>query len=399
MSFEEVWPRLTALRSDDAPAATLAWKVVYARRAQPLLLPTGSARRRGAAVSFFVRSRRWRWWARALLALDRWMPDAGLLPEVRIDHFAAATLFGDAAHATAIYVGSPGPLQKLTILCPCHGDEPARVAKVSLHASADAVVAREAQWLRTLGAAPTTEGFVPRLLDDGALPGGRRYIVMTALPEGATSLRFGPQHRAFLAALAEKGRSEHWSASAAVTRLRERIRAVCALLGEAHCRLLEEGLLEIEASLERRPLPGCLLHGDFAPWNVRLTPERVFVFDWEYAQTSGNPLQDYLHFHLMPRVLQTRRTRVGPVFMRSLLKRAAAYAGEAFGADSGVVEVAGPLAVHYLLDTISFYVEASGYMDARHPVMRAYLQLLERRQAWLPRVAEALPVERIGYGG
>lgn len=398
MSFDEVWPRLTALRSPQAPGTTLAWKILYGRRAQPLLLPAALRRRDGAAVSFFVRSRRWRWWARLLLALDRWMPEMGLLPEVRIDHFPAATLFGDAAHATAIYVGSPGPLQKLTLLCPQQGEVPARVAKVSLHASADGAVEREAQWLRTLGAAPTTAAFVPRLLDDGALPGGRRYVVMTALPDGETSLRFGAQHRAFLAALADWGHGEHWSAGAAVARLRERIRTVRALLGGAHCRLLDDGLAEVEASLDRLTLPGCVLHGDFAPWNVRLTAERVFVFDWEYAQTSGNPLQDYLHFHLMPRVLQVRRTRVGPAFMRKLLARAAAYASEAFGPESGVGEAAGPLAVHYLLDTISFYVEASGYMDARHPVMRAYIQLLERRDAWLPRAAEVLAVERIGYG-
>lgn len=398
MSFDEVWPRLTALRSAQASGPTLSWKVLYARRAQPLLLSTAARRRGGAAVSFFVRSRRWRWWAHLLLALDRWMPEAGLLPEVRIDHFPAAALFGDGAHATAIYVGSPGPLQKLTLFCPRQDDGPARVAKVSLHASADGAVAREAHWLRTLGASPATAEFMPHLLGDGTLPGGRRYIVMTALPEGATSVRFGPQHRAFLAALAEKGRSEHWSAGTALARLRERIRAVRLLLGDAHCRLLDDGLLEVEASLEWRALPGCLLHGDFAPWNVRLTAERVFVFDWEYAQASGNPLQDYLHFHLMPRVLQPRATRVGPAFMRSLVARAAAHAVDTFGAGSRVGEAAGPLAVHYLLDTVSFYVEASGYMDARHPVMRAYLHLLERRAAWLPRVAEIVPAEGIGYG-
>ncbi len=398
MSFEEVWPRLTALRSTDSPGRTLAWKVLYGRRAQPLLLPVGSGRRSRAAIAFFVRNRRWRWWGRLLLSLDRWMPDAGLLPEVHIDHFPVATLFGEAAASTAIYVGSPGPLQKLTILCPRHHDEPARVAKVSLHASADRAVAREAQWLRALGASPSTASFVPRLVDDGTLPCGRRYVVMSALPEGVTSLRFGAQHRAFLAALAEKGRSENWAASAAVLRLRERIRTVRCLLGDAHRQLLEEGLFEAESALASRALPACLLHGDFAPWNVRLTPERVFVFDWEYAQARGNPLQDFLHFHLMPRVLQARRTRVGPGYMRSLLKRAAAYATEAFGAGSGVAEAAGPLTIHYLLDTISFYVEASGYMDARHPVMRAYLMLLERRDAWLPKAAEPLPVERIGYG-
>jgi len=398
MSFEEVWPRLTALRSSESPDRTLAWKVLYGRRPQPLLLPVADGRRGRAAIRFFVRSRRWRWWGRLLLSIDRWMPDAGLLPEVHIDHFPVATLFGEGAASTSIYVGSPGPLQKLTIMCPRHLDEPARVAKVSLHASADRAVAREAEWLRMLAATPSTAGFVPRLLDDGTFSCGRRYLVMCALPDGTTSLHFGHQHRAFLAALADKGRSENWTVTTAVQRLHERVRVVRCLLGDGHRQLFEDGLEEVEAALAGRSLPGCLLHGDFAPWNVRLTPERVYVFDWEYAQSRGNPLQDFLHFHLMPRVLQSRRTRVGPAYMRALVQRAADYAAAAFGADGGVAEAAGPLTIHYLLDTVSFYVEASGYMDARHPVMRAYLTLLERRHAWLPNAAEPLSVERIGYG-
>ena len=398
MSFDEVWPRLTALRSAQAPSATLSWKVMYARRGQPLLLPVGPARRRRAAVAFFARSRSWRWWAQLLLSLDRWMPKAGLLPEVRLDHFPTAMMFGAAARSTSLFVGSPGPLQKLTVLCPRHGDEPARVAKISLHASADRAVLREAQWLRALGATPATAGFVPRLVEDGSLPGGRRFLIMLALPQGATTPRFGARHREFLVALAEKGHVERWSVNSAVVRLRERLRSVRGLLNDAHLQLLDLALLETEAALGRRPLPASLLHGDFTPWNVRLTPERLFVFDWEYAQARGNPLQDYLHFHLMPRVLHPRRLMVGPGFMRRLLERAAAYAGDVFGADSGVADAAGPLAVHYLLDTISFYVEASGYMDARHPVTRAYLNLLERRASWLPREAEPVAEGRIGYG-
>lgn len=399
MSFDEVWPQLSALRTAEAPAAASAWKVMYAWRPQPLLLPADDAARARAALGFFVRSRGWRAWGRLLLLLDRWMPDAGLLPEVRPDHFPAAALFGVPGYrATALYCGSPGPLQKLTILGSGADGDDALVAKVALHPSADNAVAREAHWLRALAAAPATAAFMPRFVNEGVLPGGRRFVVTGALMHAAAGLRFERRHLDFLAVLAEKGRSERWTVAPALMRLRDRLRTVRGVLNDSHLRLLEAALEEIERSLGGQPLPACMLHGDFAPWNVRLRADRLFVFDWEYAQTHGNPLQDYLHFHLMPRVLQARRWMVGPGFMRCLLTCAAGYANEVFGEESGIADAAGALAVHYLLDTVTFYVEASGYMDARHTVMRAYLQLLENRRHWAQLAAGALTAERVGYG-
>src|SRR3546814_19605916 len=63
-------------------------------------------------------------------------------------------------------------------------------------------------------------------------------------------------------------------------------------------------LEEVEQSIGQTWLPTCLLHSDFAPWNVRLAEQHLYVFDWEYAEESGNPIQDFLHFHLIQRALQ-----------------------------------------------------------------------------------------------
>jgi hypothetical protein len=69
--------------------------------------------------------------------------------------------------------------------------------------------------------------------------------------------------------------------------------------------------------------------------------------------------------------------------MAPLLSRAGRHADSVFGVRSGVAEAAGALAMHYLLDVITFYVEASRCLDPRHPVLRAYLRLLEQRGQWL----------------
>jgi len=47
-----------------------------------------------------------------------------------------------------------------------------------------------------------------------------------------------------------------------------------------------------------------LLHGDFAPWNIRKKYDgELFVFDWEFADESGVPWLDALHFEFQLSIL------------------------------------------------------------------------------------------------
>jgi len=283
--------------------------------------------------------------------------------------------------ACAVLCGSPGPLQKVTILHTPHDDAPPRVAKVALRESADGAVAIEEFWLRELNAAPRLAPFVPRLTAAGALSGGRRYVAMSALPGTDSSYTFGPAHRRFLAALAgaDSG-AMPWRDAPSFLTLRARAAALGPLLGDERG-LVEAVLVEIERRIGNRTLPACLAHGDFAPWNLRVERGELLVFDWEYAQAGANPLQDFFHFHLISRV--ARGKQFDAFAMAALLPEAAAHGREIFGAASGVDRAAGALALHYLLDVITFYTDADQGLQARHPVLRAYLGLLARRDAWL----------------
>ncbi len=40
-----------------------------------------------------------------------------------------------------------------------------------------------------------------------------------------------------------------------------------------------------------------LLHGDFAPWNLRLERDAISAFDWEYGVLDALPGLDELHHH------------------------------------------------------------------------------------------------------
>lgn len=385
MSLAHLIPQL-AMLGDGRPenGGEMAWKVLYARRSQPLLVPMNlrSARQ---AVAFFIRNPLLRAWGNVLLLLDRLVPRSRLLSTVKLERFPARILFGTSNLAeTALYWGFPGPLQKLTMYCPGADGEQPRVAKVALQASADHAIAQEAHWLGMLGGSQPTAKYLPQLLDHGTLPCGRRYLAMLALPQGRQMQQFNDLHRNFLKVLAGQSvRVGPWRESAPFMRLKKRIIAILPLIEPHHQDLLQNTLDEIDRLIGAQALPACLVHSDFTPWNLGIADGKLFVFDWEYAEAAGNPLQDFLHFHLMPRALQHWPMRTA--LMPWLVAAAAAHGKEVFGSESGVGEASGALALHYLLDTVTFYAEASGYLAPKHPVVRTYLRLLESRDAWMPR--------------
>ena len=51
-----------------------------------------------------------------------------------------------------------------------------------------------------------------------------------------------------------------------------------------------------------------LMHGDFAPWNVKVSGGRWTVLDWERGERVGIPAWDWLHFVVQPAVLVRRET-------------------------------------------------------------------------------------------
>jgi len=384
MSLAQLMPQLATLRDEQADSTSaVAWKVLYAHRSQPLLVPMDPRRAR-QAVAFFIRNPLLRLWGNALLMLDRTIPIIRLLSTVKLEDFPTRVLFGTSNLAeTALYCGFPGPLQKLTMYYPGTDGEPGRVAKIALHASADPAIEQEAHWLGMLSESPLTAPYLPRLLDHGKLPCGRRYLAMLAVPQGRRVMRFNHLHRNFLKVLAQQHITvKPWRESAPFLRLKQRVAAIQSLVAPEHRELIQNVFNEIENRIGDQALPACMVHSDFTPWNLGISNGKLFVFDWEYAEENGNPLQDFLHFHLMPRALQRLPMRVA--LMPLLIADASRHGRDTFGEHSGVLEAGGVLTLHYLLDTVTFYTEASDHLDPKHPVVRDYVRLLESRHEWLP---------------
>jgi hypothetical protein len=69
-------------------------------------------------------------------------------------------------------------------------------------------------------------------------------------------------------------------------------------------------------------LPLSLCHRDFAPWNTRVGPGGLFVFDWDGAQDGTIPLYDLFHFQAIQAALFARQDILPdlPLLRRALKK-------------------------------------------------------------------------------
>lgn len=195
--------------------------------------------------------------------------------------------------------------QEVRVALSAGAPEPARNRKVSL-----AVLATDGRILGfgKLGASPLTRRLVrreaavlaslppaaasvaPELLSAGEVD-GLDLIVQSALAGRPTPPRLTATHRRFLAQLRQPV-SVIASDTGLVRTMAERIES------QPHDETAAAALEEVMPLLRGLSVPATAVHGDFAPWNLRLCGGEIRAFDWEYGEPSGLPLIDELHFGL-----------------------------------------------------------------------------------------------------
>lgn len=129
----------------------------------------------------------------------------------------------------------------------------------------------------------------PRLLMNQEID-GTLVMAQTPLPGSPAPLAFGSAHAAFLQSL-QSPEKIIATQSPMIQGLRQRLQhpAMHGLL---------EILVDLIPALEQLSVPVTIVHGDFAPWNLRIHEGMISAFDWEYARLSGLPLLDEIHYRL-----------------------------------------------------------------------------------------------------
>jgi hypothetical protein len=366
------------------PIAPGRWHVLFGGRQRPLLMPTAAYRQQKQWLPYFVGGRSKSLYARTLLKLNSLLPAMGLLPEFQVRRAKNAGRAGEAPAGlqSVIQIGTAGPYQKASVLLISESGEGLALAKVALVPSADAMVAAEVNWLREVAGLNRFADQVPRLLAEGAVASGRRYLVTSLAPSTQVTTDFTPAHARFLRRL---GRSRmevmQFRASPCCEYLERSLGAILPHVARDDAERLRDALLDCRRELSDFACPFVFSQGDFAWWNIRLHPGGIFVFDWEYARLGANPLADLFHFHMMQRAAAGRS--IGRPFLAKLMRRAQEFAREVYPETKWRAGKVSALALTYVLEVLLQYCRAGKGLDRTAQVIQEYWRLMERRSAWM----------------
>jgi hypothetical protein len=203
----------------------------------------------------------------------------------------AASLTGSADIRCALSAGTGGPARKATALFLPTSGKPLAVAKIAETTVSERLIAREANVLDSLPPRFPEAGLSPRLLFQGTLD-GRHATLQSYLEGDRAGIGIGSLERRFLAQLSADAKRAALETEA----IRALLRRVERLSPQRPALLstLNAVLPDLANLIVRRTI----VHGDFAPWNLREHGGRLRAFDWEYAVLDGLPWMDELHHRL-----------------------------------------------------------------------------------------------------
>ncbi len=196
----------------------------------------------------------------------------------------------------ALSSGTPGPARKPTIsVLDVNGNWHAFV-KLARTGLSRELVEKEANALRHLAEIPAVADRVPELLFgmdiDGTFAAAQR-----ALPGVMSGPDLTPAHADLLRAFSI-GPEKKVSDTEFMHSLSRRM----------HSTTLPDPRLVTAFELVSKVLgnavvPQTIVHGDFAPWNLRSHDGQLRAFDWETAHIDGLPLLDEVQYHIQAGVL------------------------------------------------------------------------------------------------
>jgi len=276
-----VMPSLTNARwfiSLDSPAIAAAGFSLYtpARR---------SAHLKKAAARLAARMRLPIWYRDEIIVASRALPP---MPQ------KLSELFPNQMIHLALSSGAPEPAinRKASAVVLGPGGKILAFVKIGGSDVSRRIVEHEGNILPALAAREALGQVVPRLLFGGEID-GRYLTVQTPLAGKPAPCRLTPAHRAFLKAL-RNGKTKPAAATQMVATLPARLSDLPMQKRQELGTILDR----LMPTLQTLEVTSTVIHGDFAPWNLRIHEGRISAFDWEYGELDGLPLVDETHYLL-----------------------------------------------------------------------------------------------------
>jgi hypothetical protein len=248
-----------------------------------------------------------------------------------------------------ILAGSPSPDWKLISFLLDDTHRIAAVLKVGLTDGGGVSILHEAEVLRKL--APYS--WAPKILSvQPDLRAASQEYVHGAMPGRG----FRPEYMDSLCRLPQSGDSK--SLAVVADEMAKRLSPFKAQLGKTAPDLLGRSLSCIDIDIA---VPTMLVHGDFAPWNLRNNQEVGYVLiDWEWANFAGLPAYDIFHFQFNDdRLFGEKAGGYAAIRSRSIC-------AEYFRRMDLDIELLPRLAIAYLLDQLDSHCRHRGYQHTAY---------------------------------
>ena len=304
------------------------------------------------------------WWLR-LTRRDRQrgLDESALLIELK-------AVLGVQGTWSVLSVGTPGPHQKNTLVFVAENGTIGPVVKVATKPASIALLKNELQWLQRLGADARFVPNVPAVLSAGDWQG--MFILAQSCRTGRrSSLGTSVALHDFLVRLQGlDGSRQGFIGSRMHQTLRTRQRLLTPRLPESIAARIDGVMKFLETRLDERTSM-VAVHGDFAPWNVRICGGVPWIFDWEYATEGYIAEYDYLHYRL-------HRLAKDATWSASRLRQAvAATRAVARTVFRPHPEQSAAASMAYLLDAAMSHLERSSTDGVIAPVVQNYVNLID----------------------
>jgi hypothetical protein len=133
---------------------------------------------------------------------------------------------------------------------------------------------------------------------------------------------------------------------------------------ELQARAQSPWLAALTRKLEGRLVHPAIAHGDFAPWNIKVLPNRSWaVLDWERGELAGIPAWDWFHFVLQPAILVARQDTA--TLARCLEELLASPEFQQYAHHAGVTGLERELALAYLMHHNEVVRPSEGLIQGR----------------------------------
>lgn len=290
---------LFADADESAPAVMRAFGVISKKGCPVFYLPI----KRGLAARSLALYPAQRLPARMLKMLMRCACQAGatrLLPRVTLRLWPDAPLSQFLGSLTAsrglpdfaVLAGNPNVPGRRYVILVCDSQQrPAAVVKAGRGEPALKLIQQEAD---LLASAPPGALGIPRL-QSVLTSGDVRALALDYLEGRSPPATPSPQMAAVLNSWVDTRRSVSAGEVPCWRRLRESV---------PQSNLWQK----LQHRVEAKPFHPALCHGDFAPWNIKVSPGNGGwqVLDWERGELTGLPCWDWFHYRIQVAILADR---------------------------------------------------------------------------------------------